>query len=81
MKTAVNLRTNAEAAAILNIKPNTLEIWRLKGKGPRFIKMGKEKQAPIRYDEAEVLAWLEAQTCTSTSQYTARNQAAQLETV
>lgn len=75
----MKLLTNIEVADMLGIKPNTLEIWRLKGKGPKFKKMGKEKQAPIRYDEAQVLAWLEAQTCTSTSQYTARNQAAQLQ--
>ena len=78
MKPAVKLLTNIEVADMLGIKPNTLEIWRYKGKGPKFKKMGPEKQAPIRYDEAEVLAWLEAQTCASTSQYTARNQAAQL---
>ncbi len=74
-----DLLTNEEAAALLGIKPNTLEIWRTKGKGPKFIKLGDSKQAAIRYLRCEVLAWREAQTCRSTSQYTARNQAAQLE--
>lgn len=79
MKPAVKLLTNAEVADMLGIKPNTLEIWRNKGKGPKFKKMGDTPQAPIRYEEAEVLAWLEAQSFRSTSQYTARNQAAQLQ--
>lgn len=74
-----DLLTNEEAAALIGIKPNTLEIWRVRGKGPKFIKLGESKQAPIRYRRSDVLAWLEAQTCRSTSQYTARNQAAQLE--
>lgn len=54
----MKLLTNIEVADMLGIKPNTLEIWRLKGKGPKFKKMGKEKQAPIRYDEAQQCARL-----------------------
>lgn len=68
----MKLLTNDEVAQLLGIKPNTLEIWRWKGKGPKFRKMGVEKQAPIRYTEVDVLAWLDAQTCTSTSDYSAR---------
>lgn len=30
----------AEAAAYLGIRPNTLEIWRCKHKGPRYSKIG-----------------------------------------
>lgn len=44
-----DLLTNEEAAALLGIKPNTLEIWRTKGKGPEFVKLGRTKSAPIRY--------------------------------
>lgn len=36
-----DLLTSAETAALLSIKTNTLEIWRNKGKGPAFIKMGE----------------------------------------
>jgi predicted DNA-binding transcriptional regulator AlpA len=61
--------TNAEVAEMLGIRPNTLENWRGKGKGPLFSKLGEEKQAPIRYRESDVNAWLEERLCSSTSQY------------
>lgn len=64
-----NLRTNDEAAKRLKIKPNTLEIWRGKGKGPKFIKLGDSKQAPIRYRDSDIDEWLEQQSFRSTSAY------------
>ncbi|MFT3963730.1 helix-turn-helix transcriptional regulator [Propionivibrio sp.] len=63
------LLTNNQAAEMLGIRPNTLEIWRHKGKGPKFVKMGEEKQAPIRYRAIDILEWLEAKTFRSTSTY------------
>jgi len=65
----MHLLTNAEAASMLGIKPNTLEIWRCKGRGPRFIKFLPSKQAPVRYRREEVDAWLEQQAFASTSAY------------
>ena len=35
-----DLLTTAETAAILGLKINTLEIWRVYGKGPVYVKMG-----------------------------------------
>ncbi|AVP34222.1 hypothetical protein C6W84_09505 [Acinetobacter baumannii] len=35
-----DLLTTKEAASLLGFKKNTLEIWRTKGKGPQFIKVG-----------------------------------------
>ena len=35
------LLTTAEAAAYLHIKPLTLSMWRVKGKGPNYSKIGK----------------------------------------
>lgn len=64
--------TTAEAAAMIGIKPNTLEIWRCKGKGPRFLKASDRKQAPVRYARAEVESWIEQHTFTSTSDYSAK---------
>lgn len=63
------LLTNAEAAAMLGLQPTTLEIWRTRGKGPKFVKLGCSKQAPIRYNEQEIQSWLEAQCFNSTSAY------------
>jgi predicted DNA-binding transcriptional regulator AlpA len=35
----------------------TLAMWRVKGKGPKFVKFGTSQQARVRYPESEVLAW------------------------
>jgi predicted DNA-binding transcriptional regulator AlpA len=64
-RTAITLLNNAETAEQLGIKPNTLEIWRTKGTGPAYRKIGRS----VRYVESDVLAWLDAQTHTNTSQY------------
>jgi len=72
MSTMVDLTElldNEQTAAMLGIKPNTLEIWRLKGKGPPFVKLGATKQSPVRYERAEVARWLREQSFTSTSGY------------
>lgn len=65
----IKLLSNIEAANMLGLKPTTLEIWRTRGKGPKFVKLGISKQAPIRYEIGEILSWLEAQCFNSTSAY------------
>ncbi|RZM06631.1 MAG: DNA-binding protein [Pedobacter sp.] len=61
----MKLLTNIQTAELLGLKPNTLEIWRVYGKGPTLRKLGRS----IRYAEADILDWLDTHTCTSTSQY------------
>jgi|GEM_PF-804692 len=63
------LLDNGQTAALLGIKPNTLAIWRLKSRGPRFVKLGRAKQSPVRYEPAEVMRWLRQQSFASTSAY------------
>lgn len=59
------LLDTVQAAEYLgNLKPNTLEGWRVSGKGVRFIKCGRL----VRYRIADLDAYLEAQTRRSTSQ-------------
>lgn len=58
------LLTNEQTAEFLGVKPNTLEIWRVKGQGPAYRKIGRS----VRYAEADLLAYLEAGTRQSTSQ-------------
>jgi hypothetical protein len=53
-----DLLTNDEAANILGIRPNTLEIWRHKGKGPKYIKLGTGKSSPIRYRRTDIQVWM-----------------------
>ena len=57
------LDTNQLAEQLLN-KSNTIEGWRIKGVGPRYIKIGRL----VRYHLEDVGLWLEAQTRNSTSQ-------------
>lgn len=64
-----DLLDNEQTSSLLGIKPNTLEIWRCKGKGPRFIKLGREKQSPIRYRRNDVAEWIDQQSFASTSAY------------
>ena len=64
------LLDNEQTAAILGIKPNTLEIWRIKGKGPSFVKLGDTPQAPVRYFRSDVTEWLASRAFTSTSAFT-----------
>lgn len=45
-----------EAAAYLGIRPNTLEVWRCKHKGPRYSKLG----ARVLYDLDDLEAFFTA---------------------
>ena len=53
----------AEAASILGLSTKTLRRWRWAGKGPRFLKLG----AAVRYERAELAAFIEAGRRQSTS--------------
>lgn len=59
------LLTTAQAADYLGgLKKNTLEGWRITGRSPKFVKIGRL----IRYRLSDLDAYLDAQTRTSTSQ-------------
>jgi hypothetical protein len=64
-----DLLTSKQAAALLRIKPNTLENWRHKGKGPPFIKFDDTPQSPIRYRRSVVMEFAARRTFKSTSAY------------
>ncbi len=51
------------AAMILALSVKTLRRWRWAGKGPRFVKVG----AAVRYDPADLTAFIEAGRRNSTS--------------
>ncbi|WP_366139070.1 helix-turn-helix domain-containing protein [uncultured Rhodoferax sp.] len=59
----LNLLTNDGAAALASVSRRTLPVWRVQGKGPKFIKIGRL----VRYSEADVIAWIEENKRTSTS--------------
>ena len=60
---SIKLINNAQTAELIGVRPNTLEIWRIQGKGPMYRKVGRL----VRYVEAEVLAWLDDQVRENTS--------------
>ena len=57
------LVNEAGAAHILSLSVKTLRRWRWAGKGPRFVKVG----AAVRYDPADLSAFIEAGRRSSTS--------------
>jgi len=52
-----------DAASFLGSKPSTLRAWRVKGKGPRFYKIGGK----VFYKDGDLNEWIEAQGRSSTS--------------
>jgi len=50
------LLTTPEAANLLGLKPETLEIWRWAGRGPNFYKLGRA----VRYKQADLDAFIDA---------------------
>ncbi|MDI6797675.1 MAG: helix-turn-helix domain-containing protein [Desulfatibacillaceae bacterium] len=58
------LLSTKEAAQFLTARPNTLEIWRIQGQGPRFVKIGRL----VRYKRSDLLAFIEAGSRQSTSE-------------
>lgn len=49
---------------MLGITTKTAETWRVRGRGPRFIKVG----SLVRYRKADIQAWLTSRTASSTSE-------------
>jgi predicted DNA-binding transcriptional regulator AlpA len=56
--------TTKDLAELLGVKPNTIDIWRLKGYGPKYYKLGHI----VRYKRADVEAWFNENISQSTSQ-------------
>ncbi len=52
----VRFLTTEEAARILRLAPQTLALFRSRGEGPKYAKLGRR----IVYDEVDLLAWTEA---------------------
>ena len=56
--------TTKEVANYLRLQKNTLEIWRLQGRGPAFVRLGRA----IRYRLGDIEKFVERQTANSTSE-------------
>lgn len=55
------LLTEPQAADFLNLSVRTLQAWRIKLAGPDFVRAGRA----IRYRRSDLVAWIEANTCSS----------------
>ena len=57
-------RSQADAAAFMNLSERTLEAYRVKGGGPPYYKLGRR----VCYKIGDLVEWVEGQRRTSTSQ-------------
>jgi len=54
--------TTEEAAAYLRLKPGTLEVWRCRGRGPKYQKIGRR----VIYDRKKIDEYIESNTVLTT---------------
>lgn len=59
------LLTTAQAAALLGLGPRTLEGLRLRGGGPRYVRLSARA---VRYRREDLVAWIEAGIRTNTAE-------------
>jgi hypothetical protein len=60
------LLTQSEAAELLRLSEKDLERKRISGMGPRYLRLGKNKN--IRYRPEDLQSWVESLVVTSTSE-------------
>ncbi len=63
MVASTPLWTRRQTAQFLNLKEQTLAMWAMVGRGPRFIKVGRA----VRYRPQDVERYLQANTVGSQS--------------
>ena len=61
IQTAPKMLTEQDVTAMTGLARGTLAYWRHAGTGPRSFKLGRR----VRYDEADVLAWIAHQKNTT----------------
>jgi len=61
------LNTHEAAEFLGGFKPKTLECWRTRGEGPPYRKIGRL----VKYDESDLLSFIESGKRHSTSQVAA----------
>ncbi len=63
--TVDDFKDTEAAAAYLNLQPGTLEAWRCRGGGPKFIRLSARA---IRYRQSDLDEFVKERVKTSTSQ-------------
>ncbi len=64
MHSCLSLLTETQAAELLAIKTKTLQAWRVRGGGPRYVKMGR----CVRYRLADLEEYIRQRTMAHTAQ-------------
>jgi|SRR5215213_6027383 len=54
------LMTPDQVADLLMVSPRTLAGWRLRGQGPKFVRLGNKGREMIRYRSSVILDWIES---------------------
>ncbi len=73
MNTNVNVLSSPEAAARLGIKPATLRLYRMTGRGPAYFRLGSPNgKGRAMYTEASISEYLAERTFHSTAEEAAR---------
>jgi predicted DNA-binding transcriptional regulator AlpA len=57
-----------QAAQFLGVSVRTLQAWRVRGGGPRYVKIGRA----VRYQRGELISFQRAHTVSSTSEADAK---------
>ena len=71
------LLTTAEFCRIAGgIRPQTARLWRMRGVGPRFVRVGPPPFGRVFYRTTDVRLWLEESSASSTAEETVREEAA-----
>ena len=63
--------SETQVATLYNVSVKTLQAWRVTGKGPQFLKLGKGLRAAVRYRRSDLLRYLSDCVRSSTSEHSA----------
>lgn len=63
-----DLLDTVSAARLIGVSPGTLENWRTKGVGPKFIKTTPSRRGKVLYDPADIERWKSDNRYASTSE-------------
>lgn len=79
MENGKKILMNDEAAERLGVAAQTLRVWRWRGFGPPYIRLGPGMTARAAYTEEDITAWLASRRFNSTAQETAVGRAMAME--